>query len=697
MARRAPRLAGIAVAAILLLLGLALALDRAFPPDLARAATASTLVVDRDGALLRAFTAADGRWRLPARPGDVDPGYLALLTAYEDRRFARHVGVDPLALLRAAGQAAWAGRIVSGGSTLTMQVARLLERRPRGAGAKAIEILRALQLEWHFGKDEILALYLTLAPFGGNIEGVRAAALAWFGKEPSRLTPGEAALLVVMPQSPERTRPDRDPEAARAARDKLLRVLAARGDLPARTAAEAMQEAVPRQRLALPFHAPHLAETLRTAVPAGGRVATTLDRALQDQAEQLARREHGFLADGGNLAIVVVETATRAVRAWVGGADFAAEAGQVDLVRARRSPGSALKPLLYALAFDDGWLHPETRIADAATRFGDFAPRNFDRGFQGEVSARAALQLSLNVPAVALLDRLGPARFVHALAAAGAGLDFDRRALDAPSLPVILGGVGISLADLTMLYAALADDGRALPLRLRAEPAPSAGGQAVAEGAIFVEPRAARWTREILAGVPAPEPWSQRGAARAIAYKTGTSYGFRDALALGVSPRWTVGVWVGRADGTPRPGQYGRSAAAPILFKVFDLLPQEAVPDPVPRLGKPPPGLARLVARGAEDRPWDDGARPLSILFPPDGATVELERIGGELVPLALKAEGGRGRLSWIIDGQPLGAASRVEPRSVVPEGEGFLRLVVLDESGASAQARIRVVTPTRE
>jgi penicillin-binding protein 1C len=295
---------------------------------------------------------------------------------------------------------------------------------------------------------------------------------------------------------------------------------------------------------------------------------------------------------------------------------------------------------------------------------------------------------------VALLDRLGPARFMHALGAAGAGLDFDRRALDAPSLPVILGGVGISLADLTMLYAALADDGRALPLRLRAEPAPSAGERPVAEGVTFVEPRAARWTREILSGVPAPEPWSQRGTARAIAYKTGTSYGFRDALAVGISPRWTVGVWVGRADGTPRPGQYGRSTAAPILFKVFDLLPPEAVPDPVSRFAKPPPGLARLVARGAEDRPWDDGARPLSILFPPDGATVELERIGGELVPLALKAEGGRGRLSWIVDGQPLGAASRLEPRSVVPDGEGFMRLVVLDESGASAQARIRVVTP---
>jgi penicillin-binding protein 1C len=688
--RRALRVLGLAAAGIALLAGALAALDRAFPPDLSRAAPVSTIVVDREGRLLRGFTTANGKWRLAARAEDVDPAYLAMLVAYEDRRFFAHPGVDALALLRAAAQGLAAGRVVSGGSTLTMQVARLLERRPRDLASKGIEILRALQLERRFSKDEILALYLTLAPFGGNIEGVRAASLAWFGKEPARLTPGEAALLVVMPQSPERTRPDRDPDAARAARDKMLRVLAARGALPAGAAAEAMQEPAPRLRLALPFHAPHLAESLRAAAPPGARVATTIDRALQEQAELLARRERGFFADGGNVAILVVETATRAVRAWVGGADFAAEAGQVDLARARRSPGSALKPFLYALAFDEGWLHPETRIADGPTRFGDFAPRNFDRGFQGEVSARAALQLSLNVPAVALLDRLGAARFVHALGAAGAALDYDRRILDTPGLPVILGGVGVSLADLTMLYAALGDDGRVRPLQLRADaPPPSAG-----DGALFVEPRAARWTRDILAGTPPPEPWSQRGTARMIAYKTGTSYGFRDALALGMSPRWTVGVWVGRADGTPRPGQYGRSAAAPILFKVFDLLPQEAVPEPPPRLAAAPPGLARLVARGAEDRPWDDGARPLSILFPPDGATIELERVEGEMVPLALKAEGGRGRLSWIVDGRPLGAAARSEPRSVTPQGEGFLRLVVLDETGASAQARIRVVTP---
>ena len=671
------------------LAGGVVALDRAFPPDLSRAAASSTLVLDREERLLRAFVTADGKWRLPARVDDVDPRYVAMLLAYEDRRFHAHPGVDPVALARATWQALRSGRVVSGGSTITMQVARLLEPRPRGMAAKLAEIARALQLEARLGKDEILSLYLSLAPFGGNVEGVRAASLSWLGKEPARLTPGEAALLVVLPQSPERTRPDRDPEAARAARDKVLRVLAARGALQAREAAEATQEPAPRQRLAMPFHAPHLAESLRAAAPPGARLRSTIDRPLQEQVEQLARRERGFFDDPGNLAIVVVENATREVRAWVGGADFAAEAGQVDLVRARRSPGSALKPFLYALAFDDGWLHPETRIADAATRFGDFAPRNFDRGHAGEVSVRAALQLSLNVPAVAVLDRLGTARFMQALAGAGAVAEFDRRASEAPGLPVILGGVGISLADMAMLYAALADDGRARPLVLRHGAAREAG-----EGRPFVDPRAAQWTREILRGVPPPEPWSQRGAARPIAWKTGTSYGFRDALAFGSTRRFTVGVWVGRADGTPRPGQYGRTAAAPILFKAFDLLPQEAWPDAPQRLGPPPPALARLAARGAEDRPWSDGERGLSILFPPDGATIELSRVGGELVPLALKAQGGRGRLTWIVDGRPLEAASRLEPRSHVPEGEGFLRLVVVDEAGGSAQASVRIVEP---
>ncbi len=664
--------------------------DRLFPPDLTRASEVSTLVVDKDERLLRAFITADGKWRLAATTVDVDPRYLALLRAYEDQRFDVHPGVDPLALLRAAAQAALGGKIVSGGSTLTMQTARLLEPRPRTLGAKLIEIARALQLEARLSKSEILALYLSLAPYGGNVEGVRAASLAWLGKEPKRLTLGEAALLVVLPQSPERTRPDRDAVAARVARDKVLRVLAARGAITATEAQEASQEPVPARRLALPFHAPHLAESLRGAAAPGTRVATTLDRGLQVQAEQLAQREQSFFTDGGNVAILVIENATREVRAWVAGADFNAAAGQVDLVRAKRSPGSALKPFLYGLAFDEGWLHPETRIADVLTRFGDFTPRNFDRGFQGEVSARAALQLSLNVPAVAILDRLGPTRLVQALTDAGAALEFDRRTLEAPSLPVILGGVGISLADLTMLYAAIASDGRARPLRVHRD----RPGDAI--GTRLIEPRSAQWLGEILRGVTPPEPYVQRAGLRAIAYKTGTSYGFRDALAVGFTKRWTIGVWVGRADGTPRPGQYGRTAAAPILFKAFDLLPSEpAAPEAIARAPTlAPRALARLMPRNVDDRPWKDAQRELAILFPPDGATVELERSGDALTPLALKAEGGRGKLTWIVDGRPLAAASRLDQRSFTPDGEGFLRLVVVDEGGDTARATIRVVTP---
>jgi penicillin-binding protein 1C len=351
----------------------ALILDRVFPPDLSRAGEMSTLVVDKDERLLRAFTTADGKWRLAATPDEVDPRYLALLRAYEDRRFALHPGVDPLALMRAAWQALVNAEIVSGGSTLTMQTARLLEPRPRTLTSKLAEIARAVQIEARLSKDEILALYLSLAPYGGNIEGVRAASLAWLGKEPKRLTLGEAALLVVLPQSPERFRPDRDARAARAARDKVLRVLAARGAIPAREAQEAMQEPVPQRRLAMPFHAPHLAESLRAGSPAGTRIASTIDRALQEQLEQLARREAGYFDDGANLAIVVVENATRAVRAWVAGADFNAAAGQVDLVRARRSPGLGAEALP---------LRPRLRRGLAASRDEDRRCRDALRRFR---------------------------------------------------------------------------------------------------------------------------------------------------------------------------------------------------------------------------------------------------------------------------------------------------------------------------
>jgi penicillin-binding protein 1C len=670
-------------AAAIAIAATAIGADALFPPDLGRARTTSTIVVDADNAMLRPFETADGKWRLAARTDDVDRRYLALLRAYEDRRFFEHRGVDPLALLRAAGQWLSAGHVVSGGSTLTMQVARLLEPRPRGIGAKLRQIARATQLEVHYDKNEVLALYLTLAPFGGNLEGVRAASLAYFGKEPARLSLDEAALLVALPQSPERLRPDRHPEAAAGGREKVLHRLRDAGVITDQEFAEAAAAPLPQQRLAFPFHAPHLAQRLAAIARPGNAIATLIDGPLQQRVERLARDERRWFGDGANLAIVIVENRTRAVRAYLGGADFFAPAGEIDLAQSRRSPGSALKPFVYALGFDDGIIHPATLIDDAPMRFGDYAPRDFERSFQGTVTVREALQLSLNVPAVAVTERVGAVRLVASLRAAGATLRFPRLA-GAPSLPVALGGVGISLADLTMLYANIADGGTSRALRFIA---------AAASGSTrLMSATAARYLREILAGSPLPPGWSEMTVGerrRAISFKTGTSYGFRDAWAVGFSARYTVGVWVGRADGTPRPGHFGRNTAAPIMLKLFDLLPAQ---------GDAPPAAIADSENGARLPPALRHFRrePLTasptiaapqILFPPDGAMIDAREGTG----VALKAEGGNGPLTWLIDGTPLSAERLAADTFWQPHGSGFARIAVIDSDGRSAAVRVRV------
>jgi len=686
------RIAILTAGATATLVAAALLADRAFPPPLERATPRSVVVADSSGAVLRAFANADGRWRLPTTASDVDPRYLRLLLAIEDARFRSHPGVDPLAALRALGQMAAHGRIVSGASTLTMQTARLLEPRPRGFVTKLLQAARALQLERHLDKDQILDLYLTLAPFGGNLEGVRAASLAWFGKDPGHLTIGEAALLVALPQSPERLRPDRHPEAARRARDRVIARAAALGIIPEDEAAAARAEPIPQARRPLPLLAPHLAERVARGAAEGSIVATTVDARLQRGLERLAREESQWFGDGATVAIVAVETRGRRVRAWVGGTDFfGAAAGQVDLARARRSPGSALKPFIYALAFDDGIAHPETLIDDIPMRFGDWAPRNFDREFQGRLTVRQALQQSLNIPAVALLDRVGPVRFVAALRDGGARLGF-RRLVGRASLPVALGGVGINLADLTMLYAGLADGGMMRPLAvLRDEQA--------GPGLRMVDARSAWYVVDILAGTTLPEGWAtSRGVARPrdIAFKTGTSYGFRDAWAVGMSASWTVGVWVGRADGTARPGHFGRNTAAPILLKAFALLPPDDGTRPAPpaeavagATSTLPEGL-RYFRNAGENAPLLAMPQPPRILFPPDGATLELEPDELEW-GVQLRAEG-EGPLTWVVNGTPVRTTALAGETTWQPDSEGFARIVVVDARGRAARAQVRIV-----
>jgi len=659
------------------------------PPNLDRDERISTLVLARDGSILRGFLSADGKWRLRTTVDDVDPLYRRMLIATEDQRFESHLGVDPLAVLRAAGQWLGHGRVVSGASTLTMQAVRLLERRPRTLSAKIAESGEALALERRLDKNRILGIYLTLAPFGGNLEGVRAASLAYFGKEPTHLTAAEAALLVAIPRSPERLRPDRHPEAARQARDAVLSRMAVEGVIAERARAEASDEPVPHLRDPLPFHALHLAKTLHDADPAAPMMRTTIDPLLQNQVEALLHREAAALDPQMTLAAIVVDNRERQIVAYVGNADFMAGArhGTVDMARAIRSPGSALKPFIYAMAFDRLIIHPETILDDQPRHFGDYAPGDFDGQFHGEVTAREALQYSLNVPAVAVLDRLGPTRFVAALAAAGIRLKLPQPTSE-PGLAVALGGDGISLVDLTTLYVALSHDGVVAPLRTLQGAAPER------EAAIF-GPVAAWYVNDILRSAPPPPgmlPADLRRARR-LAFKTGTSYGFRDAWAVGYDSEITIAVWAGRPDGTPVPGISGRTTAAPVVFKIADLLgpaiARSGLKPPPPGAlllarRNLPPGLQRLDPGPAENAGRDPGGP--KILYPPDGATVEWH---GEEVPL--EASGGRGPLRWLADGRPL---PQGDPRRELywnPAGVGFAQLTVIDAAGRSAHATVRL------
>jgi penicillin-binding protein 1C len=656
------------------------------PPSLDRSRRASALVLATDGSILRGFLTPDSKWRLPVAPEAVDPLYRQILVAAEDRHFDRHPGVDPIAATRALFQLGSSGHIVSGASTLTMQAARLLEPHPRSFIGKLREAAQALALERQMSKDKIEGLYLTLAPFGGNLEGVRAASLAYFGKEPTRLSAAEAALLVAIPRSPERLRPDRHPDAARAARDRVLLRMADTGVISPAKLAEARAEPVPRARLAMPFHAPHLARELRDQQPTALVHHSTIDLFLQRRVEALLKREVSGLESEASLAAIVVDNRDRGVRAYVGNADFASAArrGTVDMARVVRSPGSALKSFIYAMGFDRLIIHPETTLEDRTRHFGDYTPNDFDGRFEGEVTARQALQYSLNLPAVAVLDRLGPDRFIAALGAAGIRLRLPQPTAK-PGLAVALGGAGVTLVDLLQLYASLSNGGKVTPLRYRED-------DPVTSGTAIFGPLAAWYVNDILAEAPPPAtvlPAEVRNGRR-LAFKTGTSYGFRDFWAIGYDPKVTIGVWAGRPDGTPMPGRSGRLTAAPVLFKIADLLDAVRLRHPA----RPPPGVLLV---GRNDLPprlsrLDPGAQATSqtsgprIIFPPDGAIIEWR---GEDVPL--EAIGGKQPLHWLVDGRPL---SPGPPRRGIhwePEGIGFARLSVIDAAGRSAHSTVQL------
>ncbi len=665
------------------------------PAPLGKDLAFSTVVVDRDGRLLRPFALSDGRWRLPVRTEDVDPRFLAALLGYEDRRFHSHGGVDILALARAAGQFTTHRRIVSGASTITMQVARLLEpRAERSLGAKVRQIVRAIALERALGKDAILALYLSLAPYGGNLEGVRAASLAYFGKEPRKLSLSEIALLVALPQSPEARRPDRSAAAARAARDRVLDRLAMRGIVAAADVARAKGEAVVAGRRPMPMLAPHAAETAVAQAPQRCLHRLAIDAPTQQKLQDLARERAVGLGREVSAAILAVDHASGEVIAHVGSSDYfdARRAGQVDMVGALRSPGSTLKPFIYGVGFEDGLIHPETLIEDKPVRYGAYAPENFDLNFLGTVTVRRALQFSLNVPAVAVLDKVGVNRFAARLSQAGGALVLPKG--EAPGLAMGLGGVGVRLSDLVKLYAGLARLGTTIDLTERlADPDAVSGALSGAPPRTqrLLDPVAAWYVGKILLGAPPPES----AVAGRIAFKTGTSYGYRDAWAVGFDGRRTIGVWVGRADGVPVPGLIGRAAAAPILFDAFARLGRLAPLPQAPR-GALMVVNARLPLPLQRFRPGilpsDSASPPPRILFPPDGARLEFAAVpDGPPDPIALKISGGVQPLTVLVNGVPLPAAADRHRLFFRPDGPGFVRLTVMDAVGASNSVMVRL------
>ncbi|MBJ2220516.1 peptidoglycan glycosyltransferase PbpC [Pseudomonas sp. MF7453] len=552
------------LASLLLVIALLWLADRIWPlplpqDDLAR------VVLAEDGTPLWRFADANGVWRYPVQTREVSPYYLDALLTYEDRWFYQHPGVNPLALVRATWQNLTGARVVSGGSTLSMQVARLLDPHSRTLHGKLRQLWRTAQLEWHLSKDEILNLYLNRAPFGGTLQGVAAASWAYLGKSPSQLTHAEAALLAVLPQAPSRLRPDRHPQRAQQARDKVLRRLAEFQVWPQPAVDEALEEPLLLAPRLEPSLAPLLARRLNRP-DSPPLIRTTLDATLQRRLEDLLLGWRARLPEHTSAAILVVEEESMAVRAYLGSVDIndTKRFGHVDMINALRSPGSTLKPFLYGMALDDGLIHSESLLQDVPRRYGDYRPGNFSMGFTGAVPASTALSSSLNLPAVQLLEAYGPKRFAAQMRIGGMPLALP--ALAEPNLALILGGAGSRLEDLVSGYSALARDGKSATLRLQPK-------DALRERPLL-SPGAAWIVRRILSGQARPDrdPRAELVQRPVLAWKTGTSYGFRDAWAIGVGPRYLIGVWIGRPDGTPVPGQFGLASAAPLMLQVHDVL-----------------------------------------------------------------------------------------------------------------------------
>ncbi|KAA0990543.1 penicillin-binding protein 1C [Dyadobacter aurulentus] len=556
------------LAAILVTILLFLVLDFAFPfsPKIHYA----TQITDHRGAVIHAFLSKDDKWRLQTALPEITPLLSKTLLYKEDQYFYYHPGINPFAVARAAFRNIFTGKRTSGASTITMQVVRLTQPRKRTYLNKLIEMARALQLEMHFSKTEILQMYVNLIPYGGNIEGIKSAALLYFGKPPQLLSLAEITALTIIPNRPSSLRPGTRNEALKQARNKWLTRFQEEGLFEKNIIEDALNEPLQVRRLQAPRHAPHLSLRLKQQFPDQPIISTTIKIHAQKQIEAqvlnfINRRK---MMNIHNAAVLVVNNETMEVEAYVGSADFdnPYDGGQVDGVRAVRSPGSTLKPLLYATAFDKGTITPKTVLNDVPGNFSGYEPENFDRRFNGPVTTTFALANSLNIPAVRILKDISTPFFINKMKKAGFKT-VDKQAKDL-GLSMILGGCGVTLEELTRLFAAFANNGKLNALKYTKSKSAPNGEEIVSEEAAYL-------VTDILTQITRPDlptNFDNTYHLPKIAWKTGTSYGKRDAWSIGYNKRYTIGVWVGNFSGEGVPELSGANTATPLLFSIFNSL-----------------------------------------------------------------------------------------------------------------------------
>ena len=634
----------------------------------------SPILQDHHGTLLNVRTVGDGTWRMQASLEDIDPTFIEALLFIEDKRFYAHPGVDGPAILRALKSWKDEGRIVSGASTLTMQLVRQYKPRPRTFKSKVIESFEALRFELHFSKKDILEQYLTRISYGGNIEGVEAASRLYFGKSPRYLSYEEIALLIALPQAPEARRPDRHAQAAKLGRNRILTRLHAGGLIDTPSAKRAKEAAIPLEKAALPQQA---WLTARKLSENGETVRSWIHPARQNTLENLLSDYVEAQPTTVNASAILIHAKTCQVRAHaaIGRRDH--DGGWIDMTAAIRSPGSTLKPFVYGLGIDDGLIGANTKLRDAPSRFGAYRPENFDRSYHGEVTVSQALQHSLNIPAVGVLDYVGGRRLDATLRASGArprqsGPDRD----DATAgLALALGGTGLRATDLALLYTAIANDGMAAPLSWTQEDDYSHSAFEL------LQADTAKTLHQVMAAAPRPKGVMPSHLGRDIpevAYKTGTSYGFRDSWAAGISGDYVIVVWVGRPDGGPRPGVTGREAAAPLLFKIADTLPVKRK-----QTSSIIQGAMNNRLKSAED------IAPV-ILFPLEDTEIIVSKFEdpSEAVDLLVQANGNDTRV--YVDSTPI-TRGRNGYRFTAPS-PGFYEMKVVDASGAQSKTRFRIL-----